>query len=182
MNDLLYNKKTAYVTLFLMVLISIFIIGGNDIRREQQRILDVMNGYNELGINVVDESEIILANSSNLLVVASRYVSTSGRRLVEMRQFGDPNAEEWENNFSRVDEFMPDVHQLINELGALDIENRSAAQLTEIVINIDAASRRIRLSGYNDAAHNFNRVLRNPYTGTIAAVRGISSFRTVGEW
>jgi len=181
MNDLMYNKKTAFIALFLMVLISIFILGGNGLRREHLRVLDVMNGHNEFGVNVVTESEIILANSANLLVVASRYIDTSGRRLVELRGFGDPNAEEWENNFNRVDEFLPDVYQLLGDLATIDIEPRSAEQLTEIEINIYAALRRIRLSGYNELVEDFNKLLRNPYTGMIATVRGISGFRTIAE-
>jgi len=183
MNDLLYNKKTAYIAVFLMILVSIFILGGNDLRREHTRVMDIALGYNELGIDVTHESAIVLANSSNLLVVARRYMDSGDRRIADISNILDNTL--WGLNDSAgyrpLDIILPYVQRLIDDLSTMNIEPRSGEQLTEIEINIYAALRRIRLSGYNGAATEFNRLLRNPYTGMIATVRGIDRFSIIGE-
>jgi len=183
MNDLLYNKKTAYIAVFLMMLVSIFILGGNDLRRERLRVMDTALGYNELGIDVVQESAIVLANSANLLVVAGRYIDSGDRRIADIRNTLDNTQFSLNDStgYRPFDIIVPYVQRLLDDLSIMDIEPRSADQLTEIEINIYAALRRIRLSGYNEIAADFNRLLRNPYTGLIAAVRGISGFWIVGE-
>ena len=183
MNDLLYNKKTAYIAVLLMVLVSVFILGGNDLRREQVRVMDTALGYNELGIDITAESSIVLANSANLLVVARRYIDADDRRIInindklENTQFGLSNS----SGYRPLDTIVPYAQRLIDDLSTMNIEPRSSDQLTEIEINIYSALRRIRLSGYNELATDFNRLLRNPYTGLIATVRGISGFFIIGE-
>jgi len=185
MNDFLYNRKTAYICVFLMVLVSIFILGGNDLRNERMRVINAVNGQNELSISVTAEASIVLANSANLLVVAGRYIDTEDNRILNIRNFlddpvtGHSNLSDWEINLYIMGRVMPYVRRLLGELSDMNIESRSAEQLTEIEINIDAALRRIDLSGYNALADDFNRLLRNPYTGMIATVRGIRGFLMV---
>ena len=183
MSDLLYNKKTAYIAVVLMILVSIFILGGNDLRREHTGVMDVALGYNELGIDVMHENAIVIANSANLLVVAGRYMDSGDRRIADIRdlldntQFGLSDT----LGYRPLDVILPYVNKLIDDLSTMNIEARSAEQLTEIEINIYSALRRIRLSGYNELAMDFNRLLRNPYTGLIATVRGINGFSIIGE-
>ena len=183
MSDLLYNKKTAYIAVVLMILVSIFILGGNDLRREHTGVMDVALGYNELGIDVTHESTVVLANSSNLLVVARRYIDAGDRRITNINDKLENTQWSLVNNsgYESLDTILPYVQTLLDDLSIMTIEPRSAEQLTEIEINIYAALRRIRLSGYNNAAADFNRLLRNPYTGLIATVRGINGFIIVGE-
>ena len=181
MNDLLYNRRTAYIAVLLMVLVSIFILGGNDLQRERTRVVDVLRGQNELGIDVESEAALIRANSANLLVVAGRYLDSESGYIINIQHILDntdtgSNFENWEIMLELVNNVLPYVNELLHVMDNIDVEIRDAEHLTEIEGNIHAALRRIHLSGYEPLANRFNRQLRNPYTSLIATVRGIREF------
>jgi len=184
MNDLLYNRKTAYIAVFLMILTSIFILGGNSLRREYTRILNVAHGQNMLGIDLEFESNLVLANSANLLVVAGRYLDASDNRIVDIRTIlNEPgsasNLSDWEAGFDAMARVIPIVDDLLRSFNDMDISPASANHLTEIDSNIRAAIRRVNQSAYFSMAEDFNRTLQNPYTNLIAMVRGVREFQIV---
>jgi len=191
MNSLLYDRKTAYIAVALMVLVSVFILGGNSLRREYNRVMDVFSGQNEPGIDVQQESIIILQNAFNLLVVADRYL------LIVTDEYVEENAHagrlraildtapfrtnhllywdrlNWEDQLITVNTASPFINELLEILKNEEISETSAGHLTEIEGNINAALRRMNLSGYRSEFENFNNVLRSPYTALIATVRGV---------
>ncbi|MCL2564875.1 MAG: hypothetical protein FWE24_03570 [Defluviitaleaceae bacterium] len=187
MNSLLYDKKTAYISVVLMVLVSVFILGGNSLRREYNRVVDSFRGQNELGINIQQESIIIIQNTSNLLVVADRYLNYDNvhaerlRRLLDTAEVRrnnilDDERLNWESQFITADRIRPHVHALLSVMSYEEVSPTSAGHLTEIEGNINAALRRMDLSNAFEEALAFNNLLRNPYTALIAAVRGVREF------
>lgn len=196
MNSLLYDKKTAYISVVLMVLVSIFLLGGNSLRREYNRVVDVFRGQNELGIDTQQESIIVLTNAFNLLVIADRYleddIQAEGLRNVFINAEGlrnvldtaqvrrnhllDSDRLNWEAQFITADKVRPYMRSLLTALSHEEISGSSAGHLTEIEGNINGAFRRMALSGALDEAGDFNRLLQSPYTALIATVRGIREF------
>ena len=187
LNDLLYNLKTAYVAVFLMGIVSIFILGGNDLLAARERVLEAMYGQNELGIDVSSETSVIIANSAHLLVLAQEYIDASDRGVTDVRNAlsaaeHEVGLSELEVQFALSSRVISPATALIEELKDMDIDPRSARFLTEIETNINTALVRIDLSGYYALVVDFNRLLRNPYTGMIAAVRGIDELNFSKLW
>lgn len=185
-NSLLYDKKTACISVILMVLVSVFILGGNGLRAERRRIEGIFMGQNELGIDNQQEAILILTNAANLLVVADRYLERSPDAerirsimdsiavpLTRVAHYDFTSVAEIQ--FIVVDRILPNVRALLDTMEGVDVSPASAAHLVEIDGNIRGAVRRIGLNdSYRSEAEAFNRLLRNPYTAVIATVRGIS--------
>jgi len=190
-DSLLYDKKTAVISVVLMVLVSVFILGGNGLRAERRRIEAIFSGQNELGIDNRQEAVLILQNTANLLVVADRYADNahveqmSERIRMVMDSIVLPSplhpTSEYdfvnvgELQFNTMDRALPHVRELLQIMESVPVSAASAAHLTEIDGNIIAAERRISLNAdYIGEARDFNRLLRNPYTYVIATVRGLA--------
>jgi len=184
MNSILYDRRTAYISVLLMVLVSIFILGGNSLRTERQRIVDVFRGQNELGIDTQQEAIIILQNAANLLVVADRYLDGNeqaenirallNNTSVPINHLTYWDHVNWEVQFATADRIMPHVRALLLTMDTTLVTDVDRGHLTEADGNIRAALRRISLSGANAQAQAFNNISRNPYTAIIATVRGVS--------
>ena len=184
MNSLLYDRKTAFISVTLMVLVSIFILGGNSLRAERQRVVDVFRGQNELGIDTQQEAILILSNAANLRVIADRYLSSNAaaeritsitdNTAVPLNHILYWDHVNFEAQFVAADRVIPFVYELLDALRGVDVSHGSAAHLTEIDGNIRGAVRRINLSGAMTEGAGFNALLRNPYTGLIATVRGVA--------
>ena len=173
LNDLLYNKKTAYIAVVLMIIISVFILGGNSLIEHRERVVLAMSGQNEFDVNVFTESAIINANGANLLVVSNRYLDGSDELITNV---SDALNESFESELQRAVKVVFYAERLIDELSSKEISEASRVHLTEIEGNIYSALFRIELSGYNALAVEFNRLIANPYTSLIATVRGVYGF------
>ena len=187
LNDLLYNLKTAYVAVFLMGIVSVFILGGNDLLATRAGVLEIMSGQNELGVDIPREISVITANSESLLALAQNYVEPSNSRAADVRAaLNDAGAEaglfELEAQFAGAGRLASTTQPLIAELKDMDLDPRSAGLVTDIEANINAALARIDSSGYYASVRDFNRLLRNPYTRLIAAVRGVDELRFAKLW
>ena len=179
MNDFFYKKRIAVPIFIVMVLFSIFVLGGSDLRKEANKALDVFYGDYEYDIDVSLECENIIANGKNLLVIANKYlekddveVAVLNNRLNDQPISGD-RLERAIRLVSGMRMLQGCIDEVMIKLSVMDITDRDREYLIKIETDIDASVRKAKLNNYNEFYEKYMEMVSNPYTGLIAKFNGI---------
>ena len=178
MNDFFYKKRIAVPVFIIMVLFSIFVLGGRDLRKEANKALDVFYGDNEYDIDISQECENIIANGKNLLVIANKYLDKDDAGIRTLTNYANEIISG--NRFERADGLAHGAvmiqrtkDDVLVRLFTMDITEKDREYLIKIEADIDASLRKAKLSGYSEYEAEFHELRVNPYTNFIARVNRI---------
>jgi len=179
MNDFFYKKRIAVPVFIIMVLFSVFVLGGIGLREKEKEVLDVFYGKNELGIDVSLEYENIIGSCKNLLVVANKYLEkdhTAEGLIKDIEKYEKGDKFEKVLKDTGFGGMQGASKSIIERLMYMEIADKDRQYLIKIEADIDATFRKIKLSGYDTLAYEFNVLVanpENPYTELIAKANGI---------
>ena len=181
MNDFFYKKRIAVPVFIIMVLFSVFVLGGRGLKEEKKAVLDIYYGNNEYDVNVGQEFYKLIGSSKNLLVIADKYLEKDHPDVSGLTRFIERHEEkdiiERSLEEMSVENILSTAASAIDWINAEGITDRDKQYLIKIEEDMKAAARKIELSGYYTAAYDFNKLILNPgnpYTGFIAKVNAIT--------
>jgi|GEM_PF-6256253 len=174
----LKHRVFAVLTTFMLIMISIFGVGGNDLRNMRQEISLIFEQGTPINpMSIQQQLDVILAQSSNILVVAGRYLDGNDELLLAVQTSNNNlrTAETPTEKYHQKNILLSNVNLLHDELNMISfqISERDNLYLSSALVNIASSERIIRNNKYNSIVTEFNEKLRRFPANIISQVRGI---------
>lgn len=173
---ILNNKITAIIITVLFILMSIFIIGGNNLISLKSNVnTQFEEGTYASPVSIQSQIDRILGQANNMLLISRRYVDNEDEIILPLIIAIENlnNAENAQEKYKYTNELVAEIESLNNQAHILNMSERDINYFQSIEVNVTSYNRIISNSDYNLVATNFNNELTKFPANIISLVRGI---------
>lgn len=174
--QMLKNKNFAWAVSALLILFSVFILGGNKLIAERNKAMDVfINGSNEDASSIHQELDKLSGYAKNLSVVAKNVISEDESAVNKLLDAAEAlsKADTTKQKLQAYKKLLENTENVLNLCKAKEKSQQNADYLTSIEANIKTAAFKISNNSYNNAAIEANREMRGFPQMVIRLVRNI---------
>ena len=173
--EIIRNKAFASCISLVLIAISIFGVGGNDIISEKNAAMDYFYTGEEHGISMNEIINNIMAQAHNSLVIARRYLG-SDHELVQNIELNMRAVEEWPTHnllSGHVASVLVWMRMLENQALEQGISQEGLGHISYTMATAVSNHLMIQSRQFHDRVDEFNELLNQFPANIIASVRGI---------
>lgn len=172
----LEDKSVAISITVVLILSSFFIVGGNDLVRMREEVKAKFHEGTPVNpMSIQQQIDIIIGQSSNMMVVSQRYLNEDDELLVQLNtlRLDLIEAETPGEKYIHKNKLIEVVHTIEHMTEALNMSDMDKEYVASIVANIESSRRIIGNNKYNIVAAEFNEKLSRFPANIIGLVRGV---------